>query len=178
MIALRKLIFILIVLTCLVPFLQANAGEEENWMVIRDGSIVRYVAKGTAVVGHQFGFIKKTNKCERDILWVSLSTRDMSTKKEDVVGDATLRITVGSVSFDIEVDVVTLFRQSDILKLVPFTNFLAGEKFLRLLENNAEVTVTVVSPKKLVKLLDIKSEVFDLHGFKDVREEAHMVCIN
>ncbi|MCP4355731.1 MAG: hypothetical protein GY793_08915 [Proteobacteria bacterium] len=178
MISLKNILYALIVFTCLMPFLQANAGEEENWHVTLNGDIVRYVTKGTAIVGHQFGFIKKTNNCERDILWVSLSTRYMSAKEEEIVGDATLRITAGGVSFDIETDVVTMFRQSNILKLVPFTNFLAGEKFLRLLESNKEITIEVVSPKKLVKLLDIKSEIFYLHGFSAAREEAHMVCAN
>lgn len=147
----------------------------KDWHVSSQNGIVRYIANGTTVHGHQFGFIKKAKNCNQDLLWISWSTHEKGVDR--FKGSyATLQLSVGDTKFQIEVALLTVYEVNRLLTLVAFTNFVAGEKLISLLETGDNIQVTIISPNELVSKFDIVTDTFSLKGFSAVRSKAKKFC--
>ena len=65
---------------------------------------------------------------------------------------------------------------TSMLTVFCFTNFVAGEKLISLLEKGHTIRVTIISPKELVDKIDIASDSFSLNGFIASRLKAQEYC--
>jgi hypothetical protein len=164
---------------CFIAASFTQASEQswkyKDWSVNNINGIVRYIANGSTVYGHEFGFIKMTKQCDKDILWVSWTTYEKGL--ESFVGsDATIQFRVGDTMFQSKVPLLTVYDATPILKLAAFTNFVADEKFISLLQTGKKIEVTIIYPNELVSKFDIKTDNFSLDGFSAARAKAEAFC--
>ena len=176
----RKIIESLkIILVCLVSieYLSANdlTSIYKDWSVDSQNKQVRYVSYGSTVRGHQFGFIKKAGNCNQDLLWISLSTHKKGIKKFQ--GSAVVfQLSVGNIKIRVETTLIATYDYTPTLIVAGFTNFVANNKMLSLLEQGKMATISILSPKEIANELNIAKESFNLNGFADSRLKAIKIC--
>tara|TARA_R110001583_G_scaffold143663_1_gene295782 strand:+ start:39 stop:569 length:531 start_codon:yes stop_codon:yes gene_type:complete len=146
-----------------------------DWKVSSVEDLIRYEIHGTVVFGHKFGLLKYNASCNRKFLWLSWSSTDKSVsefKGQDVV----IKFTVGEVSFQTEVPLLSVNQIPPITTVMAFTNFIMGDKFIALLEQGSEIEVQIISPESLVSKLDIRKDRFSLDGFTIAQTESNKLC--
>jgi len=146
-----------------------------DWKVSSDEELIRYEVHGTTVYGHKFGILKYKNSCNRKFLWLSWSSNNKSVS-EFKGQDAVIQFTVGDVSFQTEVPLLSVNQLTPITTVMAFTNFIMGEKFISLLEQGSEIEVQIISPESLVNKLDIQKDRFSLNSFTVAQEESNKFC--
>ncbi|MDH5181780.1 MAG: hypothetical protein OEZ39_01345 [Gammaproteobacteria bacterium] len=154
---------------------RANSLTVGNWSITEQERIVRYIVNGTLVHGHEFGFIKNRKDCSKDILWISFSSYDENVKKY-VGQDALLRFQAGETKFQLALNYLTSFNFTNTLIVTAFTNLIASEKLVNLLQNSRQIEVSIAGPDELVKTFDIKQDTFNLQGFTAARDKAREIC--
>jgi len=157
----------------------ANASEEtwdyKDWSVSTKDNIARYITNGNAVHGHQFGFVKVAGGCRSDFLWISLSSHEKG--MEDLEGrDAAIQMRVGDEQFQVEVPLVSVAELTPGINIALFTNFVAGDALISLLETGQQIAVAIVSPEGLASKFDLPAETFSLNGFTAARLKARELC--
>jgi hypothetical protein len=175
----KSVFFILLtILFTLMPNL-GHAGEQsweyKDWSVSTQDGIIRYIANGSSVHGHQFGFIKKAKNCDQDLLWISWSTYKKGVERFKGTS-AIFQLSVGNAKVQIEVPLLTVYEVNPLLTLAAFTNFAAGEKLIALLGNGVKIQVTIIAPNDLVGKFDIVTDIFSLDGFSAARSKAKDLC--
>ena len=165
-----------------------NEWSHDDWTVISYGglNLIKYVAHGDNIYGHEFGFSKTPNTCSNDNLWIRWSSGDPRVK--DLKGtEATFQFDVDGTSFQIQVDLVS---SSDLIpprddignatpsspQIMTFSNFIPNTNFIKLLETGHVVTIDIVGPKELIQYLDVPSDKFSLEGFIATRLKAKDWC--
>ena len=148
----------------------------EVWTVETDGSKVSYRTHGGVVWGHSFGFSKDSSDCKTDMLWLTF-TSPTEKVKEFEGKEVEILLTVDGKDFGIEVPLVSVVTRGITHGMI-FTNAVPEKQLIDALKKGRYVTVKLLKPKKLIALLDIKQERFDLTGFTAKREEAEKVCKN
>ena len=176
----RKIIESLtIILVCLISIEYLNANDlttiYKDWSVDSLNKQVRYATYGNNIRGHQFGFIKKAESCNQDLLWISLSTHKKGIKKFQ--GSAVVfQLSVDNIKIRVRTTLIATYEYTPTLIVAGFTNFVANEKMISLLEQGKTVILSVLSPKEIVNELDITKESFSLNGFADSRLKAIKIC--
>jgi len=148
------------------------------WSVSIQDTGVRYVANGKNIPGHLFGFFKMVGNCNQDLLWISWSA--YADGLESFQGsDSIMQFQVDDIQFQIQLPVTTVmdaYPTSPSIKVIVFTNFLAGDKLMSLMENGQEVDIQIVGPKELASQFDIKTGSFNLNGFNAARLKSIEIC--
>ena len=149
--------------------------EYKDWNVNTHDKFVRYMTNGDTVHGHQFGFIKMIENCNTDLLWISWSTY------EDGIdafkgSDAIIQLRIGETQIQIDVTILSVKNLAHTLKVIGFSNFVAGEKLIQLLNKEQKVEVTIIAPEALVSKLDISTDTFSLSGFRPSMLKAKEFC--
>ena len=135
-----------------------------------------YMTHGTNVWGHEFGFFKNSGSCGGDILWISFSSDN--DKVLDFVGKIVqFRINVDGQSFDVNLNMLDANKLTPVTKVMMFTNFVAGDKFIDLLNKGHKVSIKIIGPKEFVKFLDIPEDSFSLDGYIASRLKAKDICL-
>jgi hypothetical protein len=149
----------------------------EGWTIVESGGFVRNATNGTVVHGHQFGIIASKGLCTQELLWLTLSSSDKHVA--DFSGqDVVIKFSVGDVSFETSIAFLSANKLTPELTVMVFSNFVMGEKFITLLEQETAIEVEVVAPASLVEKLDINGDVFSLANFVAARARSHSVCAN
>lgn len=149
--------------------------KHKDWSVNTQDTLVRYITNGNTIHGHQFGFIKRADNCNQDILWLSWSTYEKG--MEDFKGsDATVQFSVDGTQFQIEISLLHVYEFTPVLTVVAFTNFVAGEKLISLLKKGHKIETAIISPKELANKFDIPTDSFSLIGFTASRIKAKEFC--
>jgi len=149
--------------------------NELDWKVSSDDDLIRYETHGTTVYGHKFGLLKYKASCNRKFLWLSWSSNDKNVA-EFKGQDAVIKFTVGDVSFEAEVPLLSAKQLTPLTTVMAFTNFIMGDKFIALLEKGSEIEVQIISPALLVSKLDIKKDRFSLNSFTTAQKESKKLC--
>ena len=176
----KGLIFLFFILSAFLigttQFVYAGKSwEYKDWSVSSYADFVKYVAHGDTVDGHHFGFIKNRDNCDRNILWISVSTQAHGVKSLEGV-KATIQVKFDETSFQAEVDVLAVSESMHSLTTIAFTNFVAGKKFIDFLEKGQKVEITILAPEQLLNKLDIKTDTFSLKGFTATMLKAKEFC--
>ena len=157
--------------------------EYKDWVVkiSRDGlpPMVRVVTQGKRIHGHEFGVIRQKGACDRDLLWLSMSSTDHSVRelqgqKVYLVARAADR----EVPFGLEFLSASLLAPGSSLMLLALTNQEAGAELLEIFKQGTELEIEVVHPQALVERLDVPIERFSLDGFIATRLKAEEYCKN
>ena len=138
--------------------------EYKDWNISTHDNFVRYMTNGDTVHGYQFGFIKMTENCNTDLLWISWSTYEDGI--EAFKGsDATIQLRIGETKIQIEVPILSVSKLTPSLKVIGFSNYVAGEKLISLLKKEHKIEVSIIAPKELVAKLDVTTDTFSLKGY-------------
>lgn len=149
--------------------------EYKDWNVSTHDKFVRYITNGDTVNGHQFGFIKMNENCNTDLLWISWSTYEDGI--EAFKGsDATIQLRIGETKIQIEVPIISVRELTSSLKVIGFSNFVAGEKMISLLNKEHKIEVSIMAPKELVAKLDVTIDTFSLKGYTATMLKAKEFC--
>lgn len=163
---------------------QTSAGadwEYKDWLVkiSRDGSspMVRFVTQGKRIHGHEFGMIRQQGACDRDLLWLSMSSTDHSVRelqgqKVYLVARAAGR----EVPFGLDFLSASLLAPGSSLMLLALTNQEPGAELLEMFKQGTELEIEVIHPRDLVERLDVPIERFSLNGFIATRLKAEEYC--
>ena len=163
----------MICLTIIFPFDVHASGDQPSWQISKVSGLVRYIVHGTAVYGHQFGFLKDTGQCNVDILWLSWSSDDPAVIK--LVGsEITFLVDVDGTTSKIVADLVNTSTLIPFTTVVLFTNFTADPEFLSVLNRGKEVSITISGDSR--NFFDVPSDRFSLMGFETARREATKAC--
>ena len=138
--------------------------------------IHRFTAHGSVVWGHQFGFVKRPGSCDTEIIWMSWSS---VVPVDDLVGiEATVKLEVGDTVVPIPVDLLTQapLTATGRMKVMVFSNFVAGPMLIALLAAGEQVQVTFEGPGELLDRLDVRSDRFTLNGYSESRGIAEETC--
>lgn len=169
----------MLILSLIFSFSVANANEDDSasnqWQIKPDKESVRYVTNGRNVFGHEFGFIKNRKHCDADVMWVSWSSYSKAIKQYEG-SNPILEFQTSKITLRFDLTYLTTANLTPELSILVFTNFLANEKLISLLESEKKVIVRVVHPEDFVKKFDIAEDSFDLSGFKAARIKATDAC--
>ena len=91
--------------------------------------------------------------------------------------EAYFRFSAGEENFQLGINLVSAYEFTPTITVLAFTNFLAGEKLIKLLEKEKEISLTVNGPNELLTKLDMKSDTFSLIGFTKTRKKAYEACM-
>lgn len=159
-----------------VSIAQEEFNLPDNWKISEAGGSIKYTVYGANVYGHEFGLIKKKGFCERDNLWIEWSTTiDGVESMEGGTGE--FNVVTGDQSERVALELVLARKAYINSSVLFFTNMIAGQALLRELSKGGVVKVSVVSPGRLVKMLDIHDDEFDISGFLGVRNEVERMCL-
>ena len=153
------------ILTLIILFfgLNSNSIAEENWSLIDD---TRLITHGEIVWGHQFGFMKDLSLCGYDVMLLSWSTDISNGKLKKFEGkDAYVQINIDGEVLDQELEFTLMFAGDfDSMEVGYFGAIVKSESFIEKLKQSSRVELTFTKPKKLVKILDIKTDSFNTKG--------------
>lgn len=150
--------------------------EYKDWNVSTHDKFVRYMTNGDTVHGHQFGLIKMNEKCNTDLLWISWSSYEEDGIEAFKGSDAIIELRIGDKQIQIEVPILSVYNFTPSLKVIGFSNFIAGEKLISLLKKERRIEVSIVAPKELVAKLDVTTDTFSLNGFVATMLKAEEYC--
>ena len=155
-----KKIFALIMLSF---GLTCHSLAEENWTLIDE---TRLITRGEIVWGHQFGFMKDLGLCGYDVMLLSWSSDISNGELKKLEGkDAYVQITIDGEVLEQELE-FTLMFSGDMFSMEVgyFGAIVKSESFIEKLKQSSRVELTFTKPKKLVKILDIKTDSFNTKG--------------
>ncbi len=162
-------------LALMLPFDVQATDEEAAWRISGTSSTVRYTAHGTAVHGHQFGFVKVVRQCNVDLLWLSWSSINPEVKK--LIGSKmTFLIDVDGTKSEMAVKLATAFTLTRSTTIAVFTNFHVGPEFFELLGRSEKIEITIGGPRDAKELFDVPVDIFALAGFEAARRQAKKAC--
>ena len=136
---------------------------EENWTLIDE---TRLITRGEIVWGHQFGFMKDLGLCGYDVMLLSWSSDISNGELKKLEGkDAYVQITIDGEVLEQELE-FTLMFSGDMFSMEVgyFGAIVKSESFIEKLKQSSRVELTFTKPKKLVKILDIKTDSFNTKG--------------
>ena len=154
----------------------AQEGElgDENWTVAERIERYFYFTHGTAVWGHEFGFIKDPNNCSIDTFWLTFSSSEE--KVHDFIGkDVVISLNVDGKDFKIKTPMLSA-DTIGFTHIMLFTNVQAENQLINALTKARQVTVTIIEPRELEAFLDIKQDEFSLEGLVASRKQALSIC--
>ena len=153
------------ILTLIILFvgLNYNSLAEENWTLIDE---TRLITRGDIVWGHQFGFMKDLSLCGYDIMLLSWSSDISNGELKKLEGkDAYVQINIDGEVLDQELEFTLMFAGDfDSMEIGYFGAIVKSESFIEKLKQSSRVELTFTKPKKLVKILDIKTDSFNTKG--------------
>jgi hypothetical protein len=169
-----------------------NADEvfkHKDWLVTTypdDSKYIKYSTHGTAVWGHEFGFLKTIGDCKADNLYVGWSsTKNINQLK---------RMQSKKVLFDLKPDdnfefnfaipnllVDHLWGMKDLelptpLNVMLFTNYYPKYTFIPTLEAGRKISVNVSNEDPHLGNFDIPDDQFSLEGYIAARQYAMELC--
>ena len=154
---------IIIALIILSFGLNLNSLAEENWSLIDE---TRLITRGEIVWGHQFGFMKDLSLCGYDVMLLSWSTDISNGKLKKFEGkDAYVQINIDGEVLDQELEFTLMFAGDfGSMEVGYFGAIVKSESFIEKLKQSSRVELTFTEPKKLLKILDIKTDSFKTEG--------------
>ena len=158
-VTMKKLLSLILLSIGLTSFSMA----EDNWSLIDD---TRLITHGEIVWGHQFGFIRDVRFCDSDFLLVSFSSDISNGKMKDFEGqDAYFKIKIDGEELDQELQFTLMFAgEMFSLEVGYFGAIVESDSFIEQLKKSSRVELTITKPKKLLKILDIKTDSFNTKG--------------
>ena len=169
---------------CIVlGYLQAEeVFSHKDWSVTTystDPKYIKYTTHGSAVWGHEFGFLKKAGNCHEDNIYVSWS----STVNKDQLENMLER----EVLFDLAPDnaffqfavphlVVNPLMEGGSLNIMLFTNYFPQFTFKPTLEVGRKISVKVNEKDPPHSNFDIAYDEFSLEGYIAARQFAIEQC--
>ena len=153
----------LITLILISISLTSNSIADENWSLIEDK---RLITRGEIVWGHQFGFMKDLSLCDYDILLLSWSSDISDGKLKEFEGkDAYVQINMDGEVLDQELEFTLMFAGNfGSMEVGYFGAIVKSESFIERLKQSSRVELTFTEPKKLIDILDIKTDSFKIKG--------------
>ena len=143
--------------------LNLNSLAEENWTLIDE---TRLITRGEIVWGHQFGFMKDLGLCGYDVMLLSWSSDISNGELKKLEGkDAYVQINIDGEVLDQELEFTLMFAGDfGSMEIGYFGAIVKSESFIEKLKQSSRVELTFTKPKKLVKILDIKTDSFNTKG--------------
>ena len=153
----------LLTLLCLSIGVIGNSFAEENWSLIDD---TRLITRGDIVWGHQFGFMKDLSLCGYDVMLLSWSSDISNGELKKFEGeDAYVQINMDGEVLDQELEFTLMFAGDfGSMEVGYFGAIVKSESFIEKLKQSSRVELTFTEPKKLLKILDIKTDSFKTEG--------------
>ena len=153
--------------------------DEGRWTVdlTPDGEFVRAVTHGSAVYGHEFGFLLSRPNCEQKIIWLTFTSYELEERAEDT--DATFELIAPDARRLIQAPLLAVQRivpGPRGVRIALFTNSPLEPELTEFLRRYLEMEVRIVAPKWLAKAFDIPQDTFDLTGFTEAEEVAVELC--
>ena len=158
-----KKILALIILSFGLTF---HSLAEENWTLIDE---TRLITRGEIVWGHQFGFIRDLRFCDSDFLLVSFSSDISNGAMKKFEGqDAYFKIKIDGEELDEQLQFTLMFAgEMFSLEVGYFGAIVESNSFIDQLKQSSRVELTITKPKKLLKILDIKTDSFITEGLNE-----------
>jgi len=173
-----KLLKGLLLSTCLcASSFASDTWEYKDWETsIVGDNFVRYITHGSAVWGHEFGFIRSIGQCDApESLWLTFSTyEDDLNGLEGGTLEATF--TVDEQAFQMKLPVLGVQKFTPTMSIAFFTNIAVPSALRQALMNGNEVSVEFVAPQPLVAKFDIPMDTFSLSGITANSTKALDVC--
>lgn len=156
-----------------------NASEQvweyKDWVTQKNDTSVRFMTNGSIVHGHQFGFLKQPGSCSSEILWLSWST-PYSEIKNFESESVSIKFASEESHFQLSLPISYIYELTPNLSIALFTNFVAGNQFISILETGKSIDVSIVSPDEVVQVFDVTKDSFSLDGFIAARLKAAEIC--
>ena len=153
----------LLTILCLSIGVIGNSFAEDNWSLIDDK---RLITRGDIVWGHQFGFMKDLSLCGYDVMLLSWSSDISNGELKKFEGeDAYVQINLDGEVLDQELEFTLMFAGDfGSMEVGYFGAIVKSESFIEKLKQSSRVELTFTKPKKLLKILDIKTDSFPTEG--------------
>ncbi len=177
-----KTITLIFIMLCIsITMSNGATWKYKKWETEKvDKNMIKLTTQGEVAYGNQFGFIKTTDDCKTNNLWLTIWT--FGKHIVDFKGKlATVQVKVDDVKFEIKLRILTVVNFSphnSESHVAIFSNFIASDKFINLLKKGHKISFDIIAPTNLVKNFDIPHEAFDLDGFTTNYIKAMEVCKN
>ena len=159
-----------------VSEVQVNEWKYKEWKIEKiNSNLLLYVTNGQVAHGNEFGFLKATDNCLPNRLYLRIASTDkriINFKGKFII----FEVVVDEVKFKIETKISEVHPLTSILNIVEFSSFHANDKFTNLLRKGHKITFTINAPNEIVNSFDIPYETFSLNGFTANYLKAFEAC--
>lgn len=148
----------------------------KDWAIDKsDDSILRMSTNGKAINGHLFGIVKKTNTCENDFLWLSLSTYKAEVKiKENQT--ISFELSIDEKKHPLKLKVRNLSKLTPFIDLLLFENLSLNKAIIEDLKKSSNVELKIIDNH--LKKFKIQQDSFSLKGFVANYTKLEEMCKN
>ena len=153
----------------------ANSDSPSEWSVeqaVEDR--ISYIVEGKKERANQFGFHLQSKNCTKNILWLAwripINDNPGITEKP-----LELEFLFDHVRY---LDSMNFMKTSPIptFELLLITNIPLKEDFMKDTSKSKSLQITITGPAEVTKLLDVKTDTFNLKGFKEAKSSAVSKC--
>lgn len=170
-------------LCVVLGYLQAEeVFSHKDWSVTTystDPKYIKYTTHGSAVWGHEFGFLKKVGNCHEDNIYVSWSsTVDKNQLENMLEREVLFDLAPDNAFFQFALPhlVVNPLMEGGSLNIMLFTNYFPQFTFKPTLEVGRKINVKVNEKDPHHSNFDIAYDEFSLEGYIAARQFAIEQC--
>ena len=150
--------------------------EYKEWKIDSlDNNMINYSTHGTRIHGDRFGFIKRKDSCEDDLIYFNVSTfnENLNRFKGSYVK---FIIKIDGKVIEINPELVDVYPFLKSLNIVSFSNVHANPIFLELLKKGSTMSISIVGPKYIIEYFDKTEEEYNLNGFVATHLKSYEIC--
>ena len=164
--------------------------KHKDWLVATypdDSKYIKYSTHGTAVWGHEFGFLKTIGDCKADNIYVSWSSTKNINQLKRMESKKVLFDLGPDDNFEFQFAIPNLavthligsneyFEIPNPLNVMLFTNYFPKYTFMPTLEAGRKISVNVSNQDPHHGNFDIPDDQFSLEGYIAARQYAMELC--
>jgi TPR repeat protein len=137
-----------------------------------------YNVHGNTVWGHTFGFMKHSDSCSTDRLFMKWSSYNEGIA--DIEGqDINITFATPIETFDMDIPLVAVIKPEMFTgKIAVFSDIRVTKLFFESLGKEGELEITINAPNKNPAYFDIPTDNFHLDNLRESQLEAAIQCLN
>lgn len=152
----------------------------KDWTIHQYDDFVHYSTHGTAVHGQSFGFIKRPDNCDKDVIFIQWSSFVAGIDK--FTGDTVnIHMQFGKKTLDVGLPMGAPFhpfKSTPLVSIFPLTDKIASPELIRNATASHHVSVKLTGSKAMIKTIDMPDDEFSLNGFIAAQLKAKEMCLS
>lgn len=142
-------------------------------------NFVRYYAHGSAVHGHELGFLKRKGDCEKDYMFMVWSSyEDMKRLEGEMIPIQLVNNKDAKGGIKLPLEKVSKLGVGEVGYFGGVgAGLIATDRLIDFLKNSSELEVRILGTEDVSSSFDIQEDSFDTSNFTGARSKAESLCV-